>query len=450
MKLNRDTAILIAVFILLLPLTAFGEWPTRPIEIIVPWGAGGVTDTVTRLTADAMEEALGQEVVVVNQPGASGSVGSKSALDADRDGYTWTAGAVGDLGSYIVKGLLDTRITDWHIYTNIYLPQVISVATDSPYITFADLMDAFKKNPGKIKVATGGKASASYVAIETIKAMTGIEYTQLTYDSGEAAVISTVTGETDMVPQLSVEEAAMIVAGKLRPLAVFSSDPLQLAGYGEIPPISNWLDGFSTSTFYFGIFVPRGVPTEVIEKMDKIWKSSVSKDEKLITYAAEKGAIFSPAWGDNAQSISFAKVQENAWLAFDTGESKVSPDRVGIPRLKPNETLDTDGDGVGDNSDVFPNDPSESADTDGDGIGDNAEAAFYTLEVSFYSTLDGKKTILSWIDIYENEVSFIVERSTNGIDAFEQIADLGPNTTSYSENTPEGLDSYYYRVKVTF
>ena len=334
MKLRKNITILIVSLMLILPLTAFGEWPTKPIKIIVPWGAGGVTDTVTRLTAGAMEKALGQKVVVVNQPGASGSVGSKSALDADRDGYTWTAGAAGDLGSYIVKGLLDTRITDWHIFTNIYLPQVISVSTDSDYKTFADLMDAFKKNPGKITVATGGKASASYVAIETIKAMTGIEYKHLAYDSGKAAVISTVAGETDMVPQLSVEEAAMIVAGKLRPLAVFSSDPLQLEGYGEIPPISNWLDGFSTSTFYFGIFIPKGVPTEVIEKMSKIWKESVSKDKKLIAYAAKKGAIFSPAWGDNAQNISFAKVQENAWLAFDTGKSKVSPDRVGIPRLK--------------------------------------------------------------------------------------------------------------------
>jgi hypothetical protein len=75
------------------------QWkPERPITIIVPWAAGGSTDQVTRVTAAEIEKTLGQKVVIVNQPGASGSIGSKSALDAPKDGYTWTAGAAQDLG----------------------------------------------------------------------------------------------------------------------------------------------------------------------------------------------------------------------------------------------------------------------------------------------------------------------------------------------------------------
>ena len=67
--------------------------PTRPINLIVPWAPGGSTDQITRVTAAELEKALGQTIVVVNQPGASGSIGTKSAFDAPRDGYTWTAGA---------------------------------------------------------------------------------------------------------------------------------------------------------------------------------------------------------------------------------------------------------------------------------------------------------------------------------------------------------------------
>ena len=87
---------------------AMAEWPEKPVTIIVPWSAGGSTDQVTRVIAGELSGALGQEVVVVNQPGASGSIGTKSALDAAKDGYTWTAGAAQDLGSYGVLGMLET------------------------------------------------------------------------------------------------------------------------------------------------------------------------------------------------------------------------------------------------------------------------------------------------------------------------------------------------------
>ena len=76
--------------------------PERPITIIVPWAAGGSTDQVTRVTAAEIEKALGQKVIIVNQPGASGSIGTKNALEAPKDGYTWAAGAATDIGTYRV------------------------------------------------------------------------------------------------------------------------------------------------------------------------------------------------------------------------------------------------------------------------------------------------------------------------------------------------------------
>ena len=83
--------------------------PTRPINLIVPWAAGGSTDQITRVTAAELEKALGQTIVIVNQPGASGSIGTKSAFDAPRDGYTWTAGAAQDLGTYQTLGSLNAE-----------------------------------------------------------------------------------------------------------------------------------------------------------------------------------------------------------------------------------------------------------------------------------------------------------------------------------------------------
>jgi tripartite-type tricarboxylate transporter receptor subunit TctC len=122
------------------------QWqPDRPINIIVPWSAGGSTDQVTRVVAPLLEEALGTEVVVVNQPGASGSIGTAAALAAPRDGYTWTANAIANNATYSITGLVeDTSIEDYVVYLHVANVPVVSVNVDSPYQDFGELLDAMK------------------------------------------------------------------------------------------------------------------------------------------------------------------------------------------------------------------------------------------------------------------------------------------------------------------
>ena len=86
--------------------------PNKPINLIVPWAAGGSTDQVTRITAAEIEKVLGQKIVIVNQPGAAGSIGTKNAWEAPKDGYTWAAGAAQDLGAYQSLGMLNVSIKD--------------------------------------------------------------------------------------------------------------------------------------------------------------------------------------------------------------------------------------------------------------------------------------------------------------------------------------------------
>src|SRR5215510_11096204 len=132
-------------------LVSFGaaaQWkPTKPITIIVPWAAGGSTDQVTRVTAAELEKALGQKVIIVNQPGASGSIGTKNALEAPKDGYTWTAGAAQDLGTYAVLGMLDTKIGDWVLFLNVANVSTLAVNPNTPYKTPTELIDAMKAKP---------------------------------------------------------------------------------------------------------------------------------------------------------------------------------------------------------------------------------------------------------------------------------------------------------------
>src|SRR5687767_10211042 len=109
-------------------LPAAAQWkPAKPINLIVPWAAGGSTDQVTRVTAAELEKVLGQKIIIVNQPGASGSIGSKNAWEAPRDGYTWAAGAAQDLGAYQALGMLDVPAKDWHLFLTVANISVVGV-----------------------------------------------------------------------------------------------------------------------------------------------------------------------------------------------------------------------------------------------------------------------------------------------------------------------------------
>ena len=326
-------AVVLAVSIAVAVPAVAQQWkPTRPINLIVPWAAGGSTDQVTRVTAAELEKALGQTIVVVNQPGASGSIGSKSALDAPKDGYTWAAGAAQDLGTYQTLGMLNTKITDWNLFLNVANIQVIGVNAAAPYKTAKELLDAMKARPGQISVATAGVTSAGHNAMELISKSTQVKYRHVTYDGGNPAVVATVAGEAEVTTQLAVEQADMIRGKRLRPLATVSDKPLDIEGYGTIPPLSQTLPGFTAPANYFGIFIPKGVPDEVVKTVERIWAEQISKSEALKKYANSRGALFAPTYGDAAQKAVFPAIQANAWLLFDGGKAKVSPDTVGIPK----------------------------------------------------------------------------------------------------------------------
>lgn len=315
-------------------VSAENSWkPEKPINLVVPWGAGGATDGVSRQTAMVLEGLLGQKIVIVNQPGASGSVGTKNVLDKPKQGLYWTAGAVKDLGVYKVQGLLDTTLDDWHLFLNFAIPNVVAVNADTPYKDFGELLEAFKANPGKIKVATAGVNSAGHTAIEMIKSYTDIDYKHVSYEGGNPAVIATVAGECEVVPQLAKEEVDMLKAGKLRALAVLADAPLSIEGYDqEIPSIKQWIPDFVTAPIYFGIFVPKGVPDEAVATLTEIWNKSLVNDEGLKKFAAQNAMIFDPAAGDMAMQKAFPMVQLDAWLKFDSGDAVVDPSTIGIPR----------------------------------------------------------------------------------------------------------------------
>jgi tripartite-type tricarboxylate transporter receptor subunit TctC len=305
----------VATAALVLAATAQAQWkPNKPINIIVPWAAGGATDQVTRVAALELEEALGTKIVVINQPGASGSIGTMNAMNAPRDGYTWTAGAPKQLGTYPVLGLAGTKLSDFHLFVSVTQVPIVSVNPNSPYQNFQQLLDGMKANPGAVTVATAGNTSSGHIAMEAIVKATGVKYRHVTYDGGNPAVIATVGGETQVTTQLASEQAEMIKGKRLRPL------------------ITNWVKNVPSVATAFGIVIPKGVPAEVAATVEKAWNERIAKSEKLKAYAKGRSVLFTPLAGKAAYDAVWPTVITDAWIINDAGMAKVSPEKLGFPR----------------------------------------------------------------------------------------------------------------------
>ncbi len=139
--------------------------------------------------------------------------------------------------------MVDTSAKDWGLYLNVAHIAVVGVNADAPYKTMNELLEAMKAKPGSVAVATAGVNSSGHAAIEAIARATGTTYKHVTYDGGNPAVVATVAGETQVTTQLAAEQTDMIRAKRIRPLAVVGDKPLEIEGFGTVPPLSQFIAG---------------------------------------------------------------------------------------------------------------------------------------------------------------------------------------------------------------
>jgi len=326
-------SLLLIISLISIPILS-AEWkPVKPITVIVPWSAGGSTDLTTRTLASEMEKYLGQKIVVVNTPGAAGSIGMKNAWDSPHDGYTWAANAVVDVVKYPVLGYFDVTHRDWATFWVIYAPNVICVRPDSKYKSVKDLVEEMKKRPGEVTVASAGVGSAGHLAVEIFSMYFGIKYRHVPYAGGAPAVVATVGGETEVVMQLSMEVTPMLRAGKLRALATLGKTSIVISGYGRISSIKTYYPDYPETGAYFGILIPKDVPKEVLDTVTRVFIKSAYSDT-VKKYADENGLTQVCIYGKKADELNEEIASRLCWLLYDQGIAKVSPEKFNIPRKK--------------------------------------------------------------------------------------------------------------------
>lgn len=317
--------------------TSETKWPTQDITMIVPYPPGGGTDLTVRALADEMAKELKVSITVVNSPGASGSVGTIAAWNKPHDGYTIVGNGMLAFASYPVMGYTDKTYKDYYLWVATYSPNVVVTKADNAkYADMNALLAALKANPGQVKVGTAGVGTGGHIGMEVIKAGTKVDYKHVPYQGGAPAIVAGLSGEVDIVPQLSMEMLDMIKAGKFKALATLMDKPMKVAGGPDIPSIVEFapeMKPLLPMGESFGFMLPKDTPAPVIKAIDAAYKKAVN-GETLKKFAEQKGVVILGLSGEEAQAHVAKLSQIVGWTLFDSGAAKISPEKFGIERLK--------------------------------------------------------------------------------------------------------------------
>ncbi|GKS73478.1 tripartite tricarboxylate transporter substrate binding protein [Acidovorax sp. SUPP950] len=298
-----------------LPVFAQGTWPTgKTITYLVPFAAGGTTDTLGRLISQQLGTALGTTVVVDNKGGAGGSVGSEIAARAAPDGYTLLGGTISShainvslypkLGYDPVKSFAPVTL----IGTN---PVVLVVAASSPYKTLKDVLDAARGKSGGLSSASAGTGTSQHLALELLAYKSGVKFTHVPYKGSGPAIQDVIGGQVDMMFDTTVVAAPHIQSGKLRAIAVTSAK--RLGSMPDVPTVAESglkdLADFEVQSWQ-AIFVPAGTPEPVVTRLHTEIRKILAQPDmqtRLKSFGME------PADMTTAQIATFQKAEVAKW-----------------------------------------------------------------------------------------------------------------------------------------
>jgi tripartite-type tricarboxylate transporter receptor subunit TctC len=246
------------------------DFPNRPIRIIVPFGPGGGGDIVGRIFGQALQEKLGQPVIIENKPGAAGTLGNELIARAEKDGYTigvMTAGQI--IAAAMNKSLRYDTATAFEPISQVGTASLMLVArADFPAGNVTDLIAAAKANPGKINVASPGFGATQHMSGELFKQMAGVDMVSVQFRTTPEAVTAVLGKQVDVLFDTVLAVIGQVQSGQLKAIAVTSKDRFPIVP--DVPAIaeSAAMAGYDVSTWY-GFFGPRGIPPEVVAKLNK-------------------------------------------------------------------------------------------------------------------------------------------------------------------------------------
>lgn len=257
-------------------------YPSKPVRIIAPYPPGGTTDVLCRLLAQKLGAAFGRQFVVENRPGAAGTIGHEAGARAAGDGYTLV---LTTKGAMVVNPLLYKRrafdpIADFaHITVVISAGPVLTVHPSVPARSVKELVALGRARPGQLNYGSGGIGTTAHIDGEFLQSITGARFVHIPYKGGAVALTDLVAGQTDFQFGDMVPSVPMIRSGRLRALAVTTTQRSKV-----LPDVMTMVEAGLKEPFpsqWWGIIAPKGTPAAIINRLNAEWAKIIKQPDVI-------------------------------------------------------------------------------------------------------------------------------------------------------------------------
>ena len=318
--MQRRTLLHLLPLTVLAPAARAQEFPTKPIRVTVPWGAGTATDTIARLLGQRVAELTGQPVVVENKPGAGGTIGSAEVARAPADGLTLLITSNAHVANqFLIRNIAFDAIRDFVPVTpTLKVPLVLVVHPGLGVRTLAELTQLAKRAPGKLSFAAG--SSGALVGMELYKQLAGLDILHVPYKSNTQALADVMSGQVPMMISDIGLAHPQIKAGKVIGIAVTGTE--RAPSLAELPTMAEaGVSGYELIG-WGGIWAPAGTPAPVVARLNSLFGEALNSEPVRAFVGRASGEIFrlSPADFDR-----FQRTDTERWRRVTTA-ARIQPE----------------------------------------------------------------------------------------------------------------------------
>ncbi|MCA3774302.1 MAG: tripartite tricarboxylate transporter substrate binding protein [Cutibacterium sp.] len=311
--LHRRATCALSLVLTVLATSAHAAYPDKPIRLIVPFPPGGATDVIGRVVASRLGTELGQQVVVDNRAGATGTIGAEAAAKAAPDGYTLL---MGTLTTYSTMAILEQGKLRFDLlkdFTPVMVvgavPLVVVVNPKIPAKNLKDLVDYAKANPDKVSFASAGASSVQRMAAEMMRKEAGVRMLHVPYKGSAPAMTDLVAGQVDMMVETVPAAQNFVKSGRLRALAV--TVPTRVAMLPDTPTTQEGgLPSVEISSM-FGVLAPAGTPADIIDRLNAAMAKVLSNPD--VQSQLLKQGVYTQAPSTSTQSAAQLRGEHARW-----------------------------------------------------------------------------------------------------------------------------------------
>lgn len=287
-------------------------WPSRPLVVVCPYDAGGITDAVSRLFARKLSEKLKQPAVVENRPGASGMVGTAHVARLPADGHTILFGSQSTMASNLslFKTVSYDPLKDFiplHGLTE--QSPILLVQEGSPYRSLEDLLKFAKANPGKLNLGSPGTGTGTHLFGENFQDVVGVKFTNVPFRNTGQTTQALLAGTVDLIFDYPATAGAQIKAGKLRPLVYLGKE--RSAQVPSVPTISEAGFPAAVAVTWTGFFVRSGTPAAIVKRLEDALAASLQDAD--VSAAMETFGASAMKGMDSTQLRAFIAMEIPRW-----------------------------------------------------------------------------------------------------------------------------------------